>query len=263
MLQYIGNLKTKERIFMNNFNVLAKVNGAPITDADVDAAIVAMGPRGENYNNPQGRKMVLDQLINKKLFLADAAKNLYEYDATFKAELARVKEDMLANFAIAKAVQDVKVTDDEAKAYYDENKASFVTGESVSASHILVDSEEKAKELLAKIKGGEISFEDAARQNSSCPSSEQGGNLGEFTRGQMVPEFDEACFTMQVGEISEPVKTQFGYHLIKLNGKKESEAIAFEEIKEQIKNRLVSDKQQMAYQSKVNQLKILFPVDVM
>jgi peptidyl-prolyl cis-trans isomerase C len=170
---------------------------------------------------------------------------------------------MLANFAIAKAVESVKVTDDEAKAFFEENKGELVSGESVNASHILVDSEEKANEILAKINAGEISFEDAARQNSSCPSSEQGGNLGEFTRGQMVPEFDEACFSMAVGEISGPVKTQFGFHLIKLNDKKEATPIAYDDIADQIKQKLVSDKQQAAYQSKINQLKILYPVDIL
>lgn len=248
---------------MDQLQILARVNGQPITAAEVDAALIQMGAKGERYNNPEGRRMVLDQLINKKLFLADAAKNLYEYDPKFKAEFQKLKEEMLANFAIAKAVESVKVTDDEAKAFFEENKEDLVSGESVNASHILVDSEEKANELLAKINAGEISFEDAARQNSSCPSSEQGGNLGEFTRGQMVPEFDEACFSMAVGEIAGPVKTQFGFHLIKLNDKKEATPIAYDDIADQIKQKLISDKQQAAYQSKINQLKILYPVDIL
>ena len=138
-----------------------------------------------------------------------------------------------------------------------------MAGESVNASHILVDSEEKANELLAKINAGEVSFEDAARENSSCPSSENGGNLGEFTKGQMVPEFDEAVFAMGVGEIAGPVKTQFGYHLIKLNAKNEAKVYDFEEIKDQLKDMVMKDKQQKAYQSKLNQLKILYPVDKM
>ena len=137
----------------------------------------------------------------------------------------------------------------------------FQKGESVNASHILVDSEEKANELLAKINAGEISFEDAARENSSCPSKENGGNLGEFTRGQMVPEFDEACFTMEVGQTAGPVKTQFGYHLIRLNSKGEETEMPFDAIKGQLKEKLMQDKQQAAYQSKLNQLKILYPVD--
>ncbi|MBR5219148.1 MAG: peptidylprolyl isomerase [Clostridia bacterium] len=147
------------------------------------------------------------------------------------------------------------------KAFYDENKDNFVSGESVNASHILVDSEEKATELLLKINAGEVSFEDAARSESSCPSSENGGNLGEFTKGQMVPEFDEAVFAMEAGEIKGPVKTQFGYHLIKLNAKNEAKVYDFEEIKGQIKEMVMKEKQQKAYQSKLSQLKILFPVD--
>lgn len=248
---------------LNGLNVLAKVNGQPITAAEVDAAIAAMGRKGEQYNTPEGRKAVLEQLINKKLFLADAAKNLYEYDPQFKAELQKIKEDMLANFAIAKAVDNVRVTEEEAKQFYNEHKNELSAGESVSASHILVDSEEKANEILKEIESREISFEDAARKYSSCPSSEQGGSLGEFTRGQMVPEFDEACFSMQPGEMRGPIKTQFGYHLIKLNDRKAPQILGYEEIADQIKQKLISDKQQAAYRSKVNQLKILYPVDIL
>lgn len=242
-------------------NILAKVNGMAITSADIDKELAAMGPNGQQYNNPEGREALLEQLINKKLFLADAAKNLYEYDAVFKAELQKIKEDLLANFAITKAVENVKVTDEEAKKFYDENKATLLSGETVSASHILVDSEDKANEILKDITDGKISFEDAAKEHSSCPSSQNGGSLGEFGRGQMVPEFDSAVFSMKEGEITGPVKTQFGYHLIKLNSKNEAKEIAFEEIKEQIKARLLNDKQRAAYTSKINQLKILYPVD--
>ena len=246
---------------MENNKILANVNGNSITERDIDAMIMAMGQQGAAYNNPQGRAMILDQVINKKLMLLDAEKNLYEYDAEFKAELAQIKEDMLANFAIKKVVENITVTDDEVKADYDNNPDKFKTGESVEASHILVDSEDKAKELLDKINAGEISFEDAARENSSCPSSQNGGSLGEFTRGQMVPEFDNACFSMKVGEISAPVKTQFGYHLIKLTGKKESTVLSFDEVKDSLRQQLIGEKRQNAFQSKINQLKIMYPVD--
>jgi len=242
-------------------NILAKVNGIAITDAEIDAELKAMGPQGQQYNNPQGREVLLEQLINKKLFLADAQKNLYEYDPVFKAELQKIKEDLLANFAITKAVENVKVTDEEAKEFYDNNKDSLLSGETVVASHILVDSEEKAKEILEDIKAEKVSFADAAKEHSSCPSSQQGGSLGEFGKGQMVPEFDQAVFAMEVGEVKGPVKTQFGYHLIKLDAKNEAKEIAFEEVSEQIKAKLLNDKQRTAYTSKINQLKILFPVD--
>ena len=135
--------------------------------------------------------------------------------------------------------------------------------ESVNASHILVDSEEKALEILAAIKSGEISFEQAAMENSSCPSGRNGGSLGDFGKGQMVPEFDSAVFAMAVGEITDaPVKTQFGYHLIKLNSKNAAEVMPLAEIAPEIKNALLQEKQRTAYESKINQLKILYPVDM-
>ena len=108
---------------------------------------------------------------------------------------------------------------------------------------------------------GKISFEDAARENSSCPSGANGGSLGEFTRGQMVPEFDQACFSMEVGSISEPVKTQFGYHVIKLTAKNEPEQMSFDDVKESLKQQMLAEKQQNAYESKINQLKILYQVN--
>ncbi len=246
---------------MMNSKTLATVNGVAITEADVDAMVVALMQHGQNVNNEQGRKMVLEQLISKKLLLLDAQKNLYEYDHEFKKELEMVKNDLLVNFTMKKTMEKIDVKDDEVKEYYEKNKDSFVEGEKVGASHILVDTEDKANQLLEKINGKEISFEDAARAESTCPSSENGGNLGEFTRGQMVPEFDEACFSMKIGEIKGPVKTQFGYHLIKLNSKIEPKSMEFDAIKSQLKGSLLQEKQQEAYRSKLNQLQILYPVD--
>lgn len=244
-----------------NSKVLATVNGVAIKESDVDVMVAAFAQHGQNMNNEQGRKMVLEQLISKKLLLLDAQKNLFEYDPEFKKELEMVKNDLLVNFVMKKTMEKVSVTDAEVKEYYEKNKENLVEGEKVGASHILVDNEEKAKEILEKINNKEVSFEDAARAESSCPSNENGGNLGEFTRGQMVPEFDEACFSMEVGEIKGPVKTQFGYHLIKLNSKTEAKPMGFDAIKEQLKGSLLQEKQQEAYRSKLNQLQILYPVD--
>ena len=241
--------------------VLAQVGGNAIYASEVDEVVRMYSSRGQNYDNPQGREAILQQLIDKKLLVLDAKKNLMEHNAEFKAELEKMKNEMLANFNIQKSLEKAEVKDDEVKAYYDENKAQFVRGASVAASHILVDSEEKANELKAKIEAGEVSFEDAARENSSCPSGQNGGALGEFTRGQMVPEFDEAAFSMEVGELRGPVKTQFGFHIIKVTSKNEESEMSYDEVKGQIKNFLLGEKRQKAYDSKINQLKIVFPVD--
>ena len=240
---------------------LAVINTKPIYESDIDEMIESLGQRGAAYRSEQGRAIILEQLIAQRLFLADAMRNLYEREPEFKAQLARVKEQMLIQYAINKAVGSVKVTDAEAKKFFDENPEQFAGQPTVSASHILVESEEQAAEILTAINNGEISFEDAAKAYSSCPSSAQGGSLGEFGRGQMVAEFDTACFEMEVGELRGPVKTQFGYHLIRLDGKNEGEAVDFETIREQLKEHLLSEKQQKAYQSRINQLKILYPVE--
>ena len=242
---------------------LATVNGTPITEDDVNEFLMGLGQRGQSYNNPEGRKVVLNQLIGNKLLLLDAKRNLLEADPAFKAQLAKVKDELLASFAAQKAVSGVTVSDKDAEDYYNNNKERFVGEETVNASHILVDSEEKALEILAKIKSGETDFEKAAAEYSSCPSKANGGNLGDFGKGQMVPEFDKAVFAMEIGEITEaPVQTQFGYHLIKLNSKKEAEPMEFAAIKDEIKNVLMAEKQRSAYESKINQLKILYPVDM-
>lgn len=241
--------------------VLANVNGKPITEEDVNRFIMAMGRNGQAYNNPQGRAAVLEQLIAQRLFLLDAQRNLLERDQAFKDQLAVVKEQLLMEYAISKCVDSVRVTEDEVRGYYDSHKEEMTQEATVNASHILVDSEEKANELLKAINDGEISFEDAARENSSCPSSSQGGNLGDFGRGQMVPEFDQACFEMEEGEVRGPVKTQFGYHLIRLNKKNPAEALSYNDVRAQLYEQITRERQQAAYQSKINQLKIMYPVD--
>lgn len=245
-----------------NVKVLAKVGTLTVTDLEVEEFLASLGQRGQMYNNPEGRKMLLEQLIGNKLLLLDARRNLLEADPKFKAELNRLRENLLINFAGTKILEGVKITDAEVKEYYDSNPDKFKQGESVNASHILVDTEEKAMELIKKLDSG-ADFAELAKAHSSCPSKEQGGSLGDFTQGQMVPEFDKAVFSMEVGEVTKtPVKTQFGYHLIKLNSKQEASVASFEQVKGQLSEMLLNEKRHKAYESKINQLKIMYPVDL-
>ena len=245
----------------NQSKVLAVVGGKAITEADVQNTLMNLGSRAAQYNNPQGRQVILDQIINKELVLMDAKKNLMEHDAEFKAELEKLKKELLANFYVDKFLREVKVSESEMKAYYDAHGEEFAGEETVSARHILVEDEARAMDLLDKIQKGEMTFEEAAKGFSTCPSSERGGDLGEFGRGQMVPEFDTACFEMAEGEVRGPVKTQFGYHLIRLDKKNAAKPVSFEEAKAQLHQKLLAEAQQKAYQSKMNQLRILYPVD--
>ena len=244
--------------------ILANVGGIAITNADIDEFLANLGQRGQAYNTPEGRAAILNQVVANKLLLLDARKNLLEMEPEFKAQLAKFKENLLVSYATEKAIASVTVSDKEVEDYYNANSERFMGEEAVSASHILVATEEEAREIYGRIASGESTFEEEALAHSTCPSKANGGNLGEFGRGQMVPEFDRAVFAMEVGEItSEPVQTQFGYHLIKLNEKKEAAITPLAEIQNELKMALLDEKKHQAYESKINQLKILFPVDYM
>lgn len=244
--------------------ILANVGGIAITNADIDEFLAGLGQRGQAYNTPEGRAAILNQVVANKLLLLDARKNLLEMEPEFKAQLAKFKENLLVSYATEKAIASVTVSDKEVEDYYNANSERFMGDEAVSASHILVATEEEAREIYGRIASGESTFEEEALAHSTCPSKANGGNLGEFGRGQMVPEFDRAVFAMEVGEItSEPVQTQFGYHLIKLNEKKEAAITPLAEIQNELKMALLDEKKHQAYESKINQLKILFPVDYM
>ena len=243
--------------------ILAKVGTLTVTEKEVDDFLAELGARGQGYNTPDGRRAILEQIISSKLLLLDARRNLLETEPEFKAELAKLRENLLINYAGNKVLAAVTVSDTDVRKYYEDNIDKFRQGETVNADHILVDSEEKALEILGKIESGEISFADAAREYSSCPSGQRGGNLGDFGRGQMVPEFDTAVFELAEGEITKtPVKTQFGYHLIKLNSKSESSVMPYEEIAAQLTEMVLGEKRREAYERKINQLKILYPVEL-
>ena len=243
--------------------IMAKVGTLTVTEDEVFDFLASLGQRGQAYNNPEGIKIILEQLIGQKLLLLDARRNLFEGEAEYRAQLAKLKDQLLVSYAQNKIFATVTVSDKDARDYYDNNKEKFMSGETVNASHILVDTEEQASSILEKINAGEISFEDAAREYSSCPSKENGGSLGDFGRGQMVPEFDKAVFEMEEGQISSsPVATEFGFHLIKLNKKNEATLTPYEKIEPQLKEALKNEKARAAYESKINQLKIMYPVDI-
>lgn len=246
---------------MADGRILATVAGEAITEREVEETLLSMGQRAQAYDNERGREAILEQLINRKLILLDAKRNLFEREEEFKAQMARVKEELLSNYAVEKVIKNVRVTDDEIKAFYEEHKSEFVSPERIDTSHILVEDKAECERIKGEIAEGKITFEDAAKKYSVCPSKESGGALGEAGRGQFVPEFENAAFDATEGEITGPVKTQFGYHLIRLNKKIPAGTLELSDIKDSLREKLLQDKQQKAYQSKIAQLKIMYMVD--
>ena len=240
--------------------ILAKVGQKEITNLDVQGAIQGLDPfQAQQFQTEEGQKYVLDDLINQELLYMYAKDNKIDQDEEFRTEMKRVEENVLKQYVINKILTSVKLTEEEKKAFFEAQKQSFSKPETASAKHILVDSEEKAKDILGKINAGEVSFEDAAKEHSTCPSKDAGRDLGTFGRGQMVPEFEEAVFNMNKGEVSGPVKTQFGYHLIKLENKNESSIPEYDEVAEEVGKTLLFQKQGEVYQQKLNEVKEKYP----
>ncbi len=245
---------------MNEKKILAAVNGKEITEDTVLKFLNDLGPQmAMQFQSPEGIKRVVDELVNQELIYLDALEDGLDKEEVFIKELDRLKEGLLKQYALNNLLSNITVTEGEILDYYNKNKEDFIKPESVVASHILVDNEEKALDIIKEVNEG-LSFEEAAINYSSCPSKEQGGNLGEFTKGQMVPEFETAAFNMKVDTISEPVKTQFGYHIIKLIAKNQESMSTFDEVKGQITEQVLGMKQQDAYLNKTNELKQKYEV---
>ncbi|MGG5460314.1 peptidylprolyl isomerase [Clostridium sp. B9] len=236
--------------------VLATVGNTEITSNYIDE-IIARYPAQQQamLSSEEGRRQVLEQAIAFELMSEFAKETGLDKTEEYTDQLNKFAKELLAQMVMKKTLDSVTVTDEEAKAFYEEHKENFVELETVTAKHILVASEEEAKNVEKEIAEGVMSFEEAASKYSTCPSKEQGGNLGAFSRGMMVPEFEEAAFNLELGVVSAPVQTQFGYHLIKVEDKTEATTKAFEEVKDQVVGMLIQERQQKKYLELVKELR--------
>lgn len=247
---------------MEEKKVLATVGGREITERDINLVLQSMDQqRAMQFYSEEGRKRVLNELINQELFYLDAIAKGLDQEEEFKRQLEQTKANLMKQYAIRKILDTIRVEDNEVEQYYNENKENFKKPETVKASHILVDEKEKAEEIIDKINGG-LSFEEAAEKYSKCPSKDRGGDLGYFSRGRMVPEFEKAAFDMKKGEMVGPVQTQFGYHVIKVYDKKEAEISPLEEIRDKLEQQILAMKQNEVYQKRSNELKKNYEVVV-
>lgn len=242
--------------------ILAQIDDRTITESEIDAALKQLPQEQAMYfNTPEGRAQLLEQLVNFEVFLKYANENNIEEEEEFKTQLKRVKEEILVQYMYSKVMKEAKVEEKELEDYYNANKANFTEGESVRAKHILVATEEEASKVKKEIEEG-LSFEDAAKKYSTCPSNAAGGDLGFFHAGQMVPEFEEAAFAAEIGEVTDPVKTQFGFHLVKVEEKRPAVEKSFEEVKEIIRKNLLTDRQRYKIGAKAEELRKAYGVKI-
>ena len=250
-------------------NVVASVNGENITKDELYDAMLK-----------QSGQQALDSLITKKIVELEAKKQkiaVSEQDIqnelnkyyekyggreAFGQALAQngftldeVKKDFDLNVKVKKLLAPkIKIPEEEIRTYFNENKASFAQGKQVKASHILVNTKEKANEIKDKLAKGE-DFAKLAKENSTDSGSKaNGGDLGFFGRGQMAKEFEDAALALKVGEISAPVKTKYGYHIIKVTDIKDAKEASYEQSKAKISDLLLEQKLQTEYSTWLQEL---------
>jgi peptidyl-prolyl cis-trans isomerase C len=233
--------------------VVARIDGVDIKQSDLDFAASEVGPRIGNYRPEDRKRVLLQYVIENELMAAAGEKNNLDeidtFDARVKYHARRALRDAYFDASITGAV-----TDEDAKKIYDEKIASMKPEQEVRARHILVETEDEAKEVKERLKKGD-DFAALAKEKSKDTKAE-GGDLGFFSRGQMPKPVEEAAFALDVGVISDPVQTPFGWHVIKVEEKRDQKLPSFEEVKEPIKTRLVAQRAQIVVTGLRNEAKI-------
>jgi foldase protein PrsA len=227
------------------YDVMVEQYGAATVEQLISDKIVASEAKKDNVT-------ITDKELNAEV---DKLKESYGGEEVFEQMLTTnnttledLKKEIKSYLTLRKLlIPKIEITDEELRTYFDENKDSFGEAEQVKASHILVDDEATAKEVKQKLTDGADFAELAKEYSTDEGTKENGGELGFFARGTMVTEFEDVAFTLPVNENSDPVKTEYGYHIIKVEEKKEAKEADFDDSKAEIKETLIDQKMETEY----------------
>lgn len=235
-----GTAETTEAQEVAPDTVVATVNGEPITEAQIDLALADLGQQFAGLPEEQQRAAALSALIEIMLFAAEAEEQGLGDSETFQQRMDLLRQRALHSAYIENAIA-AEVTDEAVRQRYETELAGVEPEQEVRARHIIVETEEEARAIIEELEAGG-NFEEIAKEKSTDGAAAQGGDLGYFGKGQMVPEFEEAVFALEVGEYTqEPVQTQFGWHVIKLEDKRDREPPAFEDVSAQIRSLMLRE----------------------
>ncbi|MEM9732136.1 MAG: peptidylprolyl isomerase [Pseudomonadota bacterium] len=226
--------------FSQDSKVVAKVGEKSITQADLDQAMKDLAQQFANFPEAERKARALDSLIDIYVLSQKAESAGMDDEAVMKSRLDLLRARALHNAWFQGEIQP-SITDEALKARFDAEVAKAPRQQEVSARHILVKTEEEAKAIIKELEGG-ADFVELAKAKSTGPSGPKGGDLGYFTKGRMVPAFEKAAFDMEKGAFTkEPVKTQFGFHVIKVEDKRDTPLPKFEAAKNQIQQIMLAE----------------------
>ena len=258
----IGTLSLSGTLMASD--TLAEVNGVKITKEDANAFLHQLQPNQPiSYEilDPKTRKKVIDGLVETEVMAQAAQKAGVEKSPEFQRMLALAKKKLMINEWLKQQYSKVIVSDSEAKEYYEKHPKMFMLPEQVHARHILLKDKKSAEAVIAELKGlkGEAlkkKFIELAKSKSTGPTASKGGDLGYFSKAQMVLPFSKAAFALKKGEITmEPVKTQFGWHVIYVEDHKGGQKIPFDQVKEKIIQKLKQERFAEKMKKETEQLK--------
>lgn len=245
-------------------NTVAKVNRASITDKQVDTRLANLPQNIKgSFANENGKKILLDQMVNEELLHQQAKRSGYEKNDAFKDQVKGfekqfedAKKQALINLIVRDNIDSkIKITQEEVSSYYNNNPKQFEAFEQRRAKHILVETKQEAQKLLNRIKLKKATFDAVAKKYSKDPTAENSGDLGWFKKGDLVPEFEKAVYALRKNQLSQVVKTDFGFHIIKLTDTKKVAKRELKDVQQQIQQAIYNQKRNAALNEYLKTLK--------
>ncbi|MEW6409119.1 MAG: peptidylprolyl isomerase [Nitrospirota bacterium] len=237
--------------------VVAEVNGTKITVEEFKKQFEQIPDFAKPLlSTPEGKRRFLEELVNKELIYKEAMKQGLDKDKDYIARVEDFKKAALLDIVLQREIEaKVSIKDEDVKKYYDTHPDEFKANGKVRASHILVGTEAEAKKIKERLRKGEDFAKLAVKFSQDRETAKRGGDIGLFGRGQMIPEFEQAAFNLKVGEVSDIIKTQYGYHLIKLTDKKAGKPLEFSIVSDALRQKLSRAKQKEAFETWLADLK--------
>ncbi len=243
---------------------LAKVGASQITQADFNRELQSLPDYAQQmFEGAAGKEKFLDEIVKKEVLYQEATKKGMDKSPEFIRKVEDFKKLTLISELLEKEIMSkAKVSDQEIRDYYDKHRQDFATTNQIRVSHILLKTEAEAEKVLERLKKGEKFDEVAKKESIDKSSGPKGGDLGYFSRGQQVPDFVRSAAGLKVGEISNPVKSEDGYHIVVVTDKKMGPVVEFERVKDMVSQKLSGEKQKEAFDKYLAELKKNYTIEI-